>query len=190
MTDQSLSKLSPADQAKVNEEIISAVEQRLPADSSDELGPSGMDPLPQCPHNRPLLDCSGEILEPRCGCRWGGPRFSQRVHMEAVYVRRLVALARELILDRELSKLDPADAAKIKRGRELSARSSATMTGSELREARENAGLSLGQAAKLLGIVRGDLVKLESSVGLDWIRLNQNVEFVFNRVYGLGGKTK
>lgn len=30
----------------------------------------GIDPLPQCKHGKPLVDGSGEILEPPCGCRY------------------------------------------------------------------------------------------------------------------------
>lgn len=34
------------------------------------FGPAGMDPLPFCMHGSPLLDGGGEILAPRCRCRW------------------------------------------------------------------------------------------------------------------------
>lgn len=41
-------------------------------------GPAGLDPLPRCGHGGCLLDASGEILEPPCGCRWGAPPAAPR----------------------------------------------------------------------------------------------------------------
>lgn len=38
--------------------------------SNPTRGPAGLDPLPRCLHDKPLLDGAGEILVPSCGCRW------------------------------------------------------------------------------------------------------------------------
>lgn len=53
--------------------IIDAAREdaRVYADThKSEGGPAGLDPLPRCIHDVCLLDGSGEVLEPTCGCRW------------------------------------------------------------------------------------------------------------------------
>lgn len=82
------------------------------------------------------------------------------------------------------SALSDEDKAKLSRLMRLIAKSSSTMDAAELREAREAAGLSLSQAAKLIGVHPGTLEWWEQSKELDG--LSPHWATKVDEVYGLG----
>ena len=91
-----------------------------------------------------------------------------------------------------LEQLAPQDAVTIRRLLTITARSAATMTGAELREARHAAGLSLGQAAKLLNIMWESLMVIErepDGVGYEG-EMASRLWQAMDRVYGLAQPAK
>jgi DNA-binding XRE family transcriptional regulator len=84
-------------------------------------------------------------------------------------------------LQHELRKLSPEDAGRISRLLKLSAMDASVLIGEELREAREAAGLSAGQAAKLLDIHRDTLLLMESDAAF----VMPVTAAKMNKVYGL-----
>jgi DNA-binding transcriptional regulator YiaG len=84
------------------------------------------------------------------------------------------------------SGLSDADKGKLARTLRLLDRRAADMHPAELREARELAGLSLGQAAKLIGIPRPTLEHWEQCGTPADSFWNDAI----NRVYGLGRPAK
>lgn len=80
------------------------------------------------------------------------------------------------------------DLQRIKAMLRLTCRHATSMTGAELRQARENAGLSLGQAARFLEINRVNLERLERDAEPGVVSIAPDTGAQLDALYGLGKK--
>lgn len=90
----------------------------------------------------------------------------------------------ETITAIERSKLDAGDKARVVALLQLLTKSSADMTAFELNAARIAAGLSPGQAVRLLELKREELLDMEAG-GWDGSDKDDPLVKAFDRVYGL-----